>query len=489
MPVPPGNLRGRPVGKRGEERPAAGPANEVDCAYRPQRRCSTLPHVAPEVRWARAEGASLAYQVIGDGRRDIVVLVSGVSHLEVFWDLPENVENVTRLLSLGRVILFDKRGVGLSDRPAGPVPSLETYADDLVAVLDAAGSRQAVLFAWLHEGATALAVAARHPDRVEAVVAGELLATFTPQVGHPWGWDPAWWQRMAPVIESGWGEGVLVRVLAQNAGVVADPRLVAWWRRLERLSASPSAAARLLGATLQVDARPYLEDVRCPVLLLHDAGNTLVPEDGMRWLAERLPDARVRVVEDDRMVAYMPGDRMLDEVEDFLAGTRSGGGRDRQLCALLVSDIAGSTEQLAADGGDAWQRRLDAHRRSVREALRRHQGCEIDTAGDGFLATFSLPSRAVACAAEMLDGARDDGIHLRIGLHVGEVTVRAGAVTGMAVHVAARVCAAAPPDSLAVTDAVASSLMGVTGTPHFDELGTVDLKGVPGRWRLWRAGP
>jgi class 3 adenylate cyclase len=441
------------------------------------------------VRWARADGAALAYQVVGEGTRDIVVLVSGVSHLEVFWDLPENVENVGRLAALGRVILFDKRGVGLSDRPAGPVAPLDTSVDDVVAVLDAAGSRRAVLFAWLHEGATALAVAARHPDRVEAVVAGELLATFTPQVGHPWGWDPAWWEQMAPVIEAGWGEGVLIRVMAQNAEVDADPRLVGWWKRLERLSASPSAAARLLGATLRVDARPYLEDVVAPVLLLHDAGNRLIPEEGMRWLAERLPDARFRVVQDDRMLAYMPGDRMLDEVEDFLTGARSGGGRDRQLCVLLVSDIAGSTEQLAADGGDAWRRRLDAHRRSVREALARNQGAEIDTAGDGFLATFALPSRALACAAEMLRGARDDGIHLRVGVHVGEVTVRAGAVTGMAVHVAARVCSAAAPDSVAVTETVATSVVGVTGSPRFEELGDHDLKGVPGHWRLWRARP
>jgi class 3 adenylate cyclase len=275
--------------------------------------------------------------------------------------------------------------------------------------------------------------------------------------------------------------------MAQNAGVVADARLVAWWRRLERLSASPSAAARLLGATLQADARPYLEDVRAPVLLLHDAGNTLVPEDGMRWLADRLPDARFRVVEDDRMLAYMPGDRMLDEVEDFLTGARSGGGRDRRLCAVLVSDIAGSTEQLAAEGGDVWRRRLESHRRSVRRALDHHSGHEVDTAGDGFLATFPLPSRAVACAAEMLRGAVDDGIHLRIGLHVGEVTVRGTAVTGMAVHVAARVAAQAEPDSVLATEAVPELLVGVTGTPSFEPVGERRLKGVPGSWRLHRA--
>jgi len=445
--------------------------------------------MVPEVRWATSGDVALAYQVVGQGPRDIVVLVSGVSHLEVFWDLPEHVETVRRLATLGRVILYDKRGVGLSDRPSGPAPSLQTSADDVVAVLDAAGSTRAVLFAWLHEGATALTVAARHPDRVEAVVAGELLATFTPRVGHPWGWDPAWWQQMVPVIEAGWGEGVLLRVMAESAGVVPDPRLAAWWRRLERLSASPSAAARLLAATVKVDASPYLADVRAPVLLLHDEGNTLVPEEGMRWLVDHLSDARLRVVSDDRMIAYMPGDRMLDEVEDFLTGRRSGGGRDHQLCALMVSDIVGSSEQLAADGGDAWRRRLDSHRRSFRDALRRNQGAEIDTAGDGLLATFGLPSRALACATEMMTGASDDGVHLRIGVHAGEITVRDGGVSGLAVHVAARVCADASPDTVLVTDTVVALLAGVTGTPAFDEGVDRRLKGVPGTWRLHRVLP
>ena len=443
--------------------------------------------MVPEVRWAKSGDVALAYQMVGDGPRDIVVLISGVSHLEVFWDLPENVENVRRLASLGRVILFDKRGMGLSDRPSGPAPSLETAADDVVAVLDAAGSTRAVLFAWLHAGATALTVAARNPDRIEAVVAGELLATFTPRVGHPWGWDPAWWQQMVPVIEAGWGEGVLYRLMAESAGVVVDDRLGGWWRRLERLSASPSAAARLLAATLQADASPYLDDVRAPVLLLHDAGNTLVPVEGMRWLADRLPDARLRVVTDDRMIAYMPGDRMLDEVEDFLTGRRSGGGRDRRLCALMISDIVGSTEQLTADGGDAWRRRLDSHRRSFRDALARNKGEEIDTAGDGLLATFALPSRALACAAEMMTGARDDGVHLRIGIHAGEITMRDGGVSGLAVHITARVCAEAPADTVLATATVVGLLAGVTGAPAFDEGTDRRLRGVPGTWRLHRA--
>jgi class 3 adenylate cyclase len=184
------------------------------------------------------------------------------------------------------------------------------------------------------------------------------------------------------------------------------------------------------------------------------------------------------------MVRYMPGDRMFDEVEDFLTGERSGGGRDRQLCVVLVSDIAGSTQQLAADGGDEWRRRLESHRRSVREALRHHQGREIDTAGDGFLVTFSLASRAVACAAEMLAAAHEEGIHVRIGLHTGEVTVRDNVVTGMAVHIAARVAAIAAPSQILMTDTVAAVLLGVTGAPLLEQPIEYELKGVPGVWRL-----
>ena len=440
--------------------------------------------MVPEVRWVRSGDVSLAYQVVGEGPRDFVVLFQGVSHLEVFWDLPENVDNIYRLASMGRVILYDKRGVGLSDRISGVETSLDTYADDVVAVLDAVSSPRAVLFAWLHEGVTALAVAARHQDRVEAVVAGELLATFMPRAGHPWGWDPGWWQQMAPLIEANWGDAVLLK--SAGGSLAADARLVAWWKRLERLSASPSAAARILGTTLQFDGRPYLKHVQAPVLLLHDADNDMVPEEGMRWLAGHLAHAELRVVKDDRMIKYMPGDRMLDEVEDFLTGHRSGGGRDRQLCAVLVSDIAGSTAQLAADGSDMWRRRLESHRSSMRAALHHHQGREIDTAGDGFLATFSLGSRAVACAVEMLAGAQGEGIHLRIGVHAGEVTVHENVVTGMAVHVAARVAALAQPDQVLITDTVATTLVGVTGAPVLEAAGDHQLKGVPGSWRLHR---
>ena len=440
----------------------------------------------PEVRWTRAGGISLAYQVVGAGSRDILIMYSGISHLEVFWDLPENVENVNRLATLGRVILYDKRGVGLSDRTSDPVTSLDDYVEDAVAVLDAVNSTRAVLFTWLYEGVTALALAARHPERVEAIVAGELLATFLPQEGHPWGWDPGWWQRMVPVIEAHWGDAILLKILTEGSDTPVDARVVAWWKRLERLSASPSAAGRILGSTLQVDARPYLEDVRAPVLLLHDAHNAIVPEEGMRWLAEHLAQAEFRVVADDRMISNMPGDRVFDEMEDFLTGQRSGGGRDRQLSVLLVSDIAGSTQQLAADGGDAWVHRLDSHRRSVREALKHHQGQEVDTAGDGFLARFSLASRAVACASEMITGALDEGIHLRIGLHAGEVTIRTTGVTGMAVHITARISALAQADEILLSDTVATMLVGVTGAPQLEAVGERELKGVPGTWRIHR---
>jgi pimeloyl-ACP methyl ester carboxylesterase len=212
--------------------------------------------MTPEVRWTRSGDVAVAYQVVGAGPRDILIMYSGISHLEVFWDLPENVDNVTRLSSLGRVILYDKRGVGLSDRTFDPDTSLEEYTDDAIAVLDAIGSSQAVLFAWLHEGVTALAVAARYPDRVEAVVAGEMLATFLSQNGHPWGWDPGWWKQTAPIIEANWGDAVLLRLLTQGADSPFDARVIAWWKRLERLSVSPSSAARILGSTLTVDARP-----------------------------------------------------------------------------------------------------------------------------------------------------------------------------------------------------------------------------------------
>jgi class 3 adenylate cyclase len=361
--------------------------------------------------------------------------------------------------------------------------SLDTFADDVIAVLDAAGAARAVLFAWVTEGATALAVAARHPGRVEAVIAGELLATFKPQPGHPWGYDPAVVEELASVVEQGaWGQAVYLQVLTPGL----ETRVVEWFKRLERLGASPAAAASMIRDMLRIDARPYLPAVSAPVLLLHDRRHHQVPEEGVRWLSDRLSDARVRVVEDPRAPGIMPGERVLDEVEEFLTGRRSG-GRGRQLCVVLVSDVAGSTQALAEAGEDAWRHRLQSYRRVVRTSLRRHEGREVDTAGDGFLATFALPSKAVACAQDILAGTRNEGIYLRIGLHAGEVTVLDGGVTGMAVHVAARVCAQAPVDQVVTTDAVASLLIGVTGTPEMEPIGQYELKGVPGSWLLRRA--
>jgi class 3 adenylate cyclase len=440
--------------------------------------------VVPEVRWAQAGDVALAYQLVGHGERDVVVLWAGATHLEVFWDLPENVDFVNRLADLGRIILYDKRGVGMSDRPTLRDASLDTYAEDLVAVLDAVGSSRAVLFSWLNEGATALAVAARHPDRIEAVVAGELLATFTPRPGHPWGYDPAVVEQLASLVEQGgWGEATYMTTLAPGL----DARVLTWFKRLERLAASPSAAASMIRQMLRVDARPYLDGVRAPVLLLHDRRHHQVPEEGIRWLADQLPDARVRVVEDQRAPGIMPGERVLDEVEEFLTGERSSGGRGRELSVVLVVDVAGSTQTLADQGGDAWRHRLVSYRAVVRRSLSRLLGREIDTAGDGFLATFALPSKAIACAGEVLAATTAEGMHLRIGIHAGEVTVLDSGVTGMAVHVAARVCATAQPDQVLVTDTVALSLVGVTGAPVMEPIGRHELKGVPGRWLLRRA--
>jgi len=244
----------------------------------------------PKTNFARVGDAYLAYQVFGGGSRDIVVTLAWVSHIEFMWEMPEYAGFFERLAGLGRVILFDKRGVGMSDRSAERVP-LEQRADDLLAVMDAAGSERAVLVGWLDAGTAALVAAARQPDRVLSIIAGEVLATSTPQEGHPWGYDAAVIEHLATTLEDGgWGEGTLLHVAAP--ALAEDARVVTWFQRWERMSATPSMAGWLLRALLEIDVRRYLPSVRAPALLIHDLHNSLVDVDGMRWLAGQLPDAR-----------------------------------------------------------------------------------------------------------------------------------------------------------------------------------------------------
>ncbi|GAA2046100.1 alpha/beta fold hydrolase [Agromyces tropicus] len=434
----------------------------------------------PATRYAGRTGVDLAYKAFGEGDRDIVLAFAFISNVDVFCELPEHLEFIERLQGLGaRVILFDKRGTGLSDR-GGLDAGIEDHADDLVAVLDAAESAKATVIGWFDGGATALVAAARHPGRIESVIAYEVLAVGHADEGFPWALDAAWIASLMRGLEpSEWGRGLVVRQFWQAQGA---ERLVAWWERYESMSATPTAARRLAEAIVGLDIRPYLADVRAPVLVLHDTALEGVEEAPMRWLADALPDARLQLVHrSSALPAILPDSALVDEMEEFLTGTRSGGRRD--VLTTVFTDIVGSTATLARTGDERWRSIHAAHDDALRRSIARFSGSEANTTGDGIVATFPLPSSALHFATQALESAAALGLELRVGVHSGELIMRGDGLVGLAVHAAARICAIADPGRIMVSDAVRSLLLGFPFA--FEPAGEHDLKGVPDRWRLW----
>lgn len=436
--------------------------------------------VIPPTSFVRSGDADIAYKVVGEGPRDLLIAFPLASNIDVFFELTENAAFVDRLARLGRVILFDKRGTGMSDRGTESV-TVEQHSDDLIAVLDAAESTRAVLLGWFDGGATCLVVAARHPDRVESVVANEVLAVGRPDEAFPWGFGPRIGEgAMRKLIALGWGQAAMARLMAPEwAG---DPRLIEWVTRYERLSVPPSGAARLLHDALGLDIRSYLARIAAPVLVMHDVDLPDTPIDPFRWLADELPDGRLKLVRASGSVPFViPSDDLLDEIEEFLIGTRSGGRRE--LASIVFTDVVGSTAELAQSGDLHWRNLLAAHRESIRRSLARFGGREVNTAGDGFVASFALPSSALRFAEEAVTEAADMGLGLRAGVHCGEVLIRDEEIIGIAVHVAARVAALAGSGEVFTTDTVRVLVDG--SGMRFESTGEHELKGVPGRWRLW----
>lgn len=434
----------------------------------------------PVTRYADRDGVDLAYKAFGEGERDLVLVFAFISNVDVFCELPEHLEFIERLQGLdARVILFDKRGTGLSDR-GGLDASVEDHADDLVAILDAAGSRRASLIGWFDGGVTALVAAARHPDRIESVIAYEALAVGHADADFPWSVDAEWIASLLSGLEPAkWGRGSVVRHFWQEAG---DERLVAWWERYESMSATPTAARRLAEAIGRVDVRPYLADVRAPVLVLHDTALPAIDEAAMRWLADALPHGRLRLVRrSSALPAILPDSALVDEMEEFLTGSRTGGRRD--VITTVFTDIVDSTAALARNGDERWRSILAAHDAALRRSIARFSGSEANTTGDGIVATFPLPSSALHFAAQAIDSAAELGLRLRVGVHAGELIMRGDDLVGLAVHAAARICARADPGRILVSDTVRTLLLGFPF--GFEAAGEYELKGVPDRWRLW----
>ncbi len=438
--------------------------------------------MVPEVRFTRSGTVDIAYQVVGEGPPDILVMFGWVSHLEVIWELAEVRRFLDRYATMGRLVVFDKRGTGLSDRP-GTAIDLEEMVPDVLAVMDAVGMEQAVLAGWTDAAAVAMMVAAAHPERVKALVLGEALATMRPDETHPWGPDPEALEGIASAIELGsWGQGIVLPLLAPSQA--GDERIIAWFRKLERMSATPSMAADQLRRTLDVDVRPLLSKITAPTLLIHRKDAQLIPGEAMRWLADALPDARYVEVPGDSVAGYFGDvDGVIDEVEDFLLGTRVGAMADRQVATVLFSDVVGSTERAASVGDRTWHGLLETHRSEARRLLARYGGREIGTTGDGFLIVFDSPTPAIRCALALSSASKSAGLQIRVGIHSGEVVFEDDDVSGMAVHIGARVSALAEPDEVLVSQTVRDMVIG-SGF-GFMSKGHHELKGVPGTWELF----
>ena len=437
--------------------------------------------MTPETRYANSGGVSIAYQVLGEGALDVLVVPGWLSNLDSFWEDPAVDLFYRRLASFSRLILFDKRGTGLSDRVAD-LPSLEVRMDDVRAVLDAVGSRNAALFGYSEGGPMCALFAATYPERTTALVMVGSYARRMAAPGYEFGRTSEQHEAAASQIEREWGTPVFVDVLAPSRA--HDERFRQWWARLLRTSASPSAAIALLRMNAQIDIRHVLPSIRVPTLILHSVNDRSLPIEGSRYIAERIPGAKLIEMQGVDHVPYLSdGETICDETEAFLTGVRHHPAIDRVLATVLFTDIVGATEKASTLGDARWTQLLASHHDAVRRELQRFRGREIDTAGDGFFAAFDGPARAVRCACAVSDAMRSLGIELRAGVHTGECEVMGDKYGGIAVHIGARIAALASAGEVLVSNTVRDLVAG-SGL-EFEDRGVQALKGVPGNWPLF----
>jgi len=441
--------------------------------------------MAPETRYAMSGDINIAYQVIGNGPRDLILVPGWVSNIEVLWDEPIVARFLRRLASFSRLILFDKRGTGLSDRLAG-LPDLETRMDDVRAVMDAVGSERAALCGYSEGGVMCMLFAATYPARTTALITIGTFARRQLAPDYPWGRTMEQQEQVLDAIRKDWGGPVGLDRFAPSLAL--DHRFRQWWARFLRMAASPGAAVAMSRMNFEVDVRHVLPAIHVPTLLLNTVGDLVTHVGSARLMAEGIPGAKlVELPGRDHLPFGSDVDAILDEIEEFLTGERHSSEPDRILATILFTDIVGSTDRAAALGDRRWRDLLESFYGVVRRELPRFRGLEVSTAGDGVLATFDGPARGVRCARSIAEGIRSLGIELRTGLHTGECEVIDDNVGGIAVHTAARVATLAAPGEVLVTHTVRDLVAG-SGL-CFESRGTHTLKGVPGEWPLFAAIP
>lgn len=435
----------------------------------------------PRTQYAKSGELHIAYQVIGHGPIDLVVVPGFVSHLEYDWEHPLPARFFQRLASFSRLIRFDKRGTGLSDRVA-EMPTLEQRMDDVRAVMDAVGSQRAALFGISEGGPMSVLFAATYPDRTAALVLYGSYARRSWAPDHPFGWTEEQWSGALERLERTWGSASGLEMWVPSMAHDEDFRqYVANYRRL---AASPGAAVAVWRMNKDIDVRHVLSTIRIPTLILHRVGDRVTRVEQARYLAERVAGAKlVELPGIDHTPWVGDHDGIVNEIEEFLTGARHAPEPDRILATVLFADIVGSTERAAELGDRRWRELLEAYYSLARRQLVRFRGRELDTAGDGLYAAFDGPARAVRCAVAIRDGMRSVGLDIRAGVHTGECEVIGEKLGGIAVHIGARVAAASSPGEVLVTstvkDLVAGSGLG------FEDMGLRALKGVPSDWHLY----
>jgi pimeloyl-ACP methyl ester carboxylesterase len=444
--------------------------------------------MTPETQYARSGDVNIAYQVVGEGPLDLVYVPGWVSNVELIWDEPAMARFLERLASFSRLILFDKRGTGLSDRVSNDeLPTLEERMDDVRAVLEEVGSSRAALFGHSEGGNMCVLFAATYPERTSALVTlGSFARRRDPDDDYPWAPTAENREETAQDIERNWGHLRPEDVEYYAPSRLGDDQFVRNLERYLRRSASPGAAAALLRMNSYIDVRDVLPTIRVPTLVLHRTGDHDVDVAEGRYLASKIPGARfVELPGDDHWISAGNPDEIAGEIESFLTGTRPAEELDRVLATVLFTDIVDSTKRAVELGDRRWRQLLNTHDAAVRRELERFRGREVDTAGDGFFATFDGPARAVRCAISIGDAVRELGLDLRAGIHTGECELDGPKVRGIAVHTGARVASLAAPGEVLVSRTVKDLVAG-SGLDFVDR-GVHELKGVPGEWRLYAA--
>ena len=431
--------------------------------------------MCPQTRYAKSDDVNIAYQVVGDGPTDLVFVAGAMTNLEVLWEDPDYRRFCERLGTFTRVLLFDKRGMGLSDRVR--VGTLEQRMDDVRAVMDAAGSESAALMGVSEGGPLSMLFAAAHPERTRALILCGAEVKEERTDDWPWGEatraDFEEWLDLDRVIAD-WGNGLAADYIFPNRR--GDEAFRSWFGRLQTQSATPNDAVAFMRMAFEIDVRHVAPSVKVPTLILHRTDDPVCHVENARWLARAIEGARYLESPGNDHVPWVDREEILAETQEFLTGVREPAEPDRVLATVLFTDIVGSTERATELGDRGWRDLLERHHSAVRNELSRYRGHEIDTAGDGFFATFDGPARAIRCALAIRGAAHELGLELRSGLHTGECELLGDKVAGIAVHTGARVASRAGPNEVLVSSTVRDLVSG-SGIA-FEDRGEHDLKGI-----------